>query len=137
VGGPRPPQRGGGEDPRGRALPFLTELHNLFYPNGIKSIPAGVIMYHLVSPIALAHWLCGDGTWHGCGVIICTDSFTVPEVVHLMNVLMVRYHLVCSLRMHNGSPRIYIQAESMPLLRSIVVPYMPASMLYHCKTMGI
>jgi len=48
-----------------------------------------------------------------------------------MNVLMIRYRLDCTLRLHQGRyPRIYIRANSIPLLRSIVMPYMCSSMLY-------
>src|SRR3954464_15869524 len=46
-----------------RCLPFLTELWNLFYVNGVKVIPNVVIMYYLLTPIALAHWIMGDGYW--------------------------------------------------------------------------
>jgi LAGLIDADG DNA endonuclease family/Cytochrome b/b6/petB len=58
-----------------RSLPFLTELYNLFYVNGVKVIPDALIMYYLLTPIALAHWIIGDGKWEGCGLILCTDSF--------------------------------------------------------------
>jgi hypothetical protein len=45
----------------------------------------------------------------------------------LINILIVRYQLDCSLHSNN---RIYIRAASMPRLRSIVLPYMDSSMLY-------
>jgi len=38
-----------------RALPFITELRNLFYVNGIKIVPDYNIIYELLTPIALAH----------------------------------------------------------------------------------
>jgi len=50
-----------------------------------------------------------------------------------MNVLMIRFQLECTLRYHgpnNTLPRIYIRQHSMPLLRSIVLPYMHPSMLH-------
>jgi hypothetical protein len=84
-------------------LPFLTDLYNLFYINGIKGIPAEYI-YDLLTPIALAHWIIGDGTWTDPGTLLCTNSFTFPDVVCLMNVLVIRYGLVCTLRKDRGRP---------------------------------
>jgi len=111
-----------------RSLPFLTELWNLFYVNGVKCIPDALIMYYLLTPIALAHWIIGDGYWDGSGLILCTDSFSIIDNVKLINILIVKYQLECSL--HSRSNRIYIKAASMPRLRAIVLPYMHYSMLY-------
>ena len=36
-----------------RSMPCLTEIYNLFYPQGIKRIPADI--YNLLTPISLAH----------------------------------------------------------------------------------
>jgi hypothetical protein len=38
----------------------MTELHSLFYPNGIKIIPKDI--YNMLTPVALAHLIMGDGT---------------------------------------------------------------------------
>jgi len=43
-----------------RALPCFTNLHKLFYINKKKIIPTDI--YNLLDPIALAHWIQGDGT---------------------------------------------------------------------------
>jgi len=112
-----------------RALPCFTKLHSLFYVNGLKCIPDSSIIYHLLTPIALAHWLIGDGAWKGSGVIICTDSYTISDCVRLMNVLRLRYNLDCTLQISAGKhPRIYIPSRSVPLLRSIVLPYFHPSL---------
>jgi len=71
----------------------------------------------------------GDGTY-GSGLILCTDSFTVPDQVRLMNVLIIRYGFICNLHRKKGQYRIYISSKSMPYLRSIVSPYFHPSMLY-------
>jgi hypothetical protein len=84
-------------------------------------------MYDLLTPIALAHMIIGDGKWDGSGLILCTDSFPIVDNVKLINILKDRYQLDCNLRSNN---RIYIRAASMPRLRSIVLPYMDTSMLY-------
>jgi hypothetical protein len=79
----------------------------------------------------------GDGSVQRHGLIICTNSFSVQDVVRLMNVLMIRYELKCTMHVkrRQGSAQkieflIYISESSMPLLRSIVTPYFHPSMLY-------
>ena len=72
-------------------MPCLTELHSLFYVNKVKVIPHNI--YKLLTPIALAHWIMGDGRNGKGGLILCTDSFSLKDVVRLMNVLIIRYGL--------------------------------------------
>jgi hypothetical protein len=96
-----------------RSMPCLTELHSIFYPNGVKIVPHNI--YVLLTSIALAHLIMGDGSVQQHGLIICTDSYTIPEIVRLINVLMIKYRLDCWLRNHTPTqPRIYISQSSMP-----------------------
>ena len=76
----------------------------------------------------------GDGSVQRHGLIICTDSYKLIDVIRLKNVLIIRYRFECTLRFHTPTqPRIYIKEGSMPLLRQIVKPYMCSSMLYKIK----
>nr|YP_009568458.1 hypothetical protein [Drechslerella brochopaga]QBL02539.1 hypothetical protein [Drechslerella brochopaga] len=116
-----------------RALPCFSELYSLFYPNGTKIVPQNI--YDLLTPAALAHFIMGDGAAqpHG-GLVICTDSFTVSDTVRLMNVLMIRYGLNCTLhKKREKQYRIYIKQKSMNKLVSIVEGHMCSSMLYKIK----
>ncbi len=116
---------------RTRAMPCITALRSLFYPglSNTKVIPKDI--YDLLTPVALAHVIMGDGSAQRHGLIICTDSFTVQDVVRLMNVLIIRYRLECTLRYHTPTqPRIYIRQRSMPLLQTIIRPHMHYSMQY-------
>lgn len=73
----------------------------------------------------------GDGSAQRHGLVLCTDSYTIPEVVRLMNVLMIRYGLDCTLRFNSSShSRIYIKQRSMAKLQTIVGPHMITSFLY-------
>jgi hypothetical protein len=77
----------------------------------------------------------GDGNALTQGLIICTNSYTLPDVVRLMNVLMIRYRLECNIRIkerRNGKIEhmILIRERSMPLLRTIVYPFFHPSMYY-------
>jgi hypothetical protein len=79
-----------------RALPCFTELHSLFYPNKVKIIPDNI--YDLLTPVALAHIIMGDGQVASNGLRICTDSYSISDIVKLMNVLMIKYGLICTIQ---------------------------------------
>jgi len=119
-----------------RSMPCMTELRCLFYPEGVKIVPHNI--YELLTPIALAHLIMGDGSVQRHGLIICTNSYSVQDVVRLMNVLIIRYRLECKIRFlkkHNKIEYlIYIQQGSMPSLLNIVSPFMHSSMLYKLKS---
>jgi hypothetical protein len=112
-----------------RSMPCITELYYNYYLNKIKIIKPSI--FFDLTPIALAHWIMGDGTFSGKGLLLCTDSFKIKEVVLLMNVLMIRYNINCTIRYHSKKyPRIYISKEYIIPLRKIVLPYMDKSMIY-------
>lgn len=113
-----------------RSLPCFTELYNLFYPKGIKIVPENI--YELLTPIALAHLIMGDGNYSkGGGLLLCTDSLYIKDIIKIMNVFIIRYNFKCSLREHNkGQFRIYISKKSMKELITIVKPYMHSSFNY-------
>ena len=101
-----------------RALHCFNQLHSIFYKNGVKVIPDKI--YELLTPIALArgraprfvcepmsrfthktHIIMGDGIAKSHGLILCTDSYSIQDVVRLINVLIVRYRFKCTLRNHS------------------------------------
>jgi len=65
---------------------------------------------------------------------ICTNCYSIQDVVRLMNVLMIRYRLECTIHLKRRHQKveymIYIRQDSMYLLRTIVKPYLCSSMLY-------
>lgn len=116
-----------------RSMPCISELRSLFYPNGVKIIPHNI--YELLTPVALAHLIMGDGSVERHGLILCTNSYSVLDVVRLINVLMIRYRLECTIRLKKRQNQkienmLFIRHGSMPLLRTIVTPHMHSSMLY-------
>jgi hypothetical protein len=68
----------------------------------------------------------GDGEARYNDLRICTDSYTIKEVVILMNVLFIGYDLNCKLFMKkipSGlKPRIVIPSFEINKLRKIVLP---------------
>lgn len=119
-----------------RALPCITELFPIFYIDSKKVIPHNI--YELLTPVALAHLIMGDGTALPQGLILCTNSFSLPDIVRLMNVLIIRYSLECTIHIKRRPNQkieylIYIKECSMFHLRYIVAPYFHNSMLYKIK----
>ncbi len=66
----------------------------------------------------------------GQGIKLATHSFTEQECIFLAKILNSKYKLYCTVYYQEEKPMIYIQKRSLPLLRSIVSPYMYPSMLY-------
>jgi hypothetical protein len=112
-----------------RSMPCITELYSNFYMNKIKVIKP--FIYNDLTPIALAHWIMGDGIFNGTTLLLCTDSYSIKEVVLLINVLVIKYDIHCTIRYYNQHyPRIYILKKCLPKIRKIVLPYMHSSMRY-------
>lgn len=116
-----------------RSLPCFTELYYWFYLEGIKIIPNNI--YDILTPVALAHWIMGDGQASRHGLVLCTNSYSCQDVVKLINVLMIRYRIECTIHLKRRQNQkieylIYIKQASMPLLRSVIIPYLCTSMYY-------
>jgi hypothetical protein len=100
-----------------RSMLCITELYSLFYINKTKIIKFSV--YNELTYIALANWIIGDGT----------DSYSIKYVVMLINILIIKYDIHCTIRYYSF-PVIYVYKRYMPKLRSIVEPFMHISMMY-------
>lgn len=116
------------------SLPSITKLTSQFLDNNYnKVIPKDI--YELLTPVALSIWIMGDGEQQPSGMNLCTDSFSIEEVVILINVLIIKYNLNCTIR-NKTKPsgktvaRIYLPASEMQKLRSIVSPHIISSMQY-------
>lgn len=116
-----------------RTYPAITELYAMFYENNKKIVPKN--LYDLLTYEALAHWICGDGTYTFGGVTLQTQSFTIQEVVHIINVLIVKFDLKCSMHMQRGQPILYISVESMKKILPQILPYICDGMKY--KVTGV
>jgi hypothetical protein len=75
----------------------------------------------------------GDGTYNS-GVRIQTDSFTEKEVVFIINVLIIKFNLECSIHYQRGNPVLYIKSKSIKRNLHNLLPYMHDSMKY--KVLG-
>ena len=103
-------------------------IYDSFYINGVKRVPLNIRDY--LTPFALAVWIMDDGGWDVSGLRLATDCFSIKDVMLLKSILEEVYGLKCSIQWKNKKPLIYIFKESMPALRSIVLPHMVPSMYY-------
>lgn len=78
-----------------RQLDCLIEIFELFYKkiNGkfIKTVKPELFFY--MDYIVLANWIMGDGSKRNKGLILCTDNFTLQEVVLLVNILIIKFEI--------------------------------------------
>lgn len=60
----------------------------------------------------------------------CTDSYSIQDVVRIINTLIIRYDLKCTLHKSNENYRIYISRNSVHKVVRIVKPHLIPSMYY-------
>ena len=99
-------------------------FYYIFYSNKGKRVPANI--FDLITPLVLFHWVTGGGMRPDLsrGLIILTEGFNVPDVVKLMNVLMVKYLINCRLLFWKNSVVIYIYRSSLVNLVRAIEPIM-------------
>jgi heme/copper-type cytochrome/quinol oxidase subunit 1 len=111
-----------------RTYPCLTEFYQRFYYKNIKIVPLD--LYELLTYESLAHWIMGDGTKSHKGLVLQTQSFTVKEVVFIINILIYKFNLKCSIHMQRNQPTVFISSKSMTIIQPYILPYFCNSMRY-------
>jgi hypothetical protein len=110
------------------ALPCFNKYRTKFYLNNIKVVPSDI--FSLLTEIGLAYWIMDDGSKQGKGLHLNVYAFSTEDVDKLIYTLKNKFGLKCSVHLKNSKPRIFIWAESMDHLRSLVKPYICPSMCY-------
>jgi LAGLIDADG DNA endonuclease family len=111
------------------AYASLAIIYKMFIVNGVKVVPNNI--FNLLNEVALAHWIMGDGAkTTSRGLLLCTDSFTLQDVVKLMNVLRIKWNISSNLVFYNKLPRIYIPKGEMNKVRDSVSLHMHRSFNY-------
>ena len=102
-----------------RALPSLKEVIGLLYEekNGKLVRRIKEEMVNSMDEVVLAHWIMGDGSKRNEGIILCTDGFTMKEVVMLMNMLIIRLGINPRIHKEKGRSRIYIEGGELKKIR--------------------
>lgn len=110
-----------------RSLNCITELYELFYINEKKIVPKN--LYELLTWEGLVHWICGDGTYSS-GITLQTQCFTIEELVLIVNVLILKFGLECTIHKQNNYSLIYIKSKSIKQNLHNMLPYIHPTMLY-------
>lgn len=112
------------------ALPCFNELYDLFYPEGKKIIPLNISS--LMTKLSLAYLICDDGTFSKSTgrLFICTESFTLSEVILLIDALNGKWSLNCQKVNRGNGYRIVIPRKSLPILQSLLEDVIPPMMLH-------
>lgn len=109
-------------------LPCFIELRSIWYLEKVKIVPSNI--KELLTPIALAHLIKGDGSKHNEGLHLNVYSFSTSEVDLLVGALTNNFNISCSLHNTDKGPRIYINKSSTNILRLLVVEHFVPSMKY-------
>jgi hypothetical protein len=110
-----------------RQLKSLIEIRSLLYIENknnqfTRSLQFDLFFY--LDYIALAHWIKCDGARHNRGIIICTDGFTIKEVIFLMNILRIKFDIKpTKYILKKKYPRIHIFKKDLDKLRPFISPY--------------
>jgi hypothetical protein len=111
-------------------------LHEAFYQDGIKRIPRRELLEVFLTSLALASWICDDGTAATSGgVIICTHCFSIEDISMICEFLNDKYGLRANPQKAALSKdgkqqyKLYIWKQSIPILITIAAPFMVSSML--------
>jgi hypothetical protein len=71
-----------------------------------------------------------DGTKNYGGLTLQVQSFTIQEVVFIINCFIIKFDIDCSMHFQRKQPVIYIAADSMRKLKPKIEPYFVPSMKY-------
>lgn len=111
-------------------FPVLTHYYNQFYQpdsfgNFKKRVPIQIKKW--LTPISLAFWYMEDGSNESSGCYFHTQGFQLNDVEFLRQVLNEKFGLQTSLitekKEGKNYYRIYIKAQSKPLLIELIQPY--------------
>lgn len=117
-----------------RQLKCFDEICNLFYINGIGNKIIKEELFDYFDEIVLAHWIMGNGARrNNGGIILCTDSFSIKEVIILMNILNIKFNIKSSIHIDNKIPRIYINKNNLSFIKYKLIPHFSNNYLYKIK----
>lgn len=115
-----------------RQLACLMELFHLFYKENsgvwVKSIKPDLFFY--MDYIVLAYWIMGDGSRRDKGITLCTDGFTLLEVVLLVNILILKFNINPTIQKEKKRHRIYINEKDLNKLKPYLIPHFINHFLY-------
>lgn len=112
-----------------RQLKNLNILNELFY-NEKQQKCIKLELFDYLNEIVLAHWIMGDGAKKNKGLTLCTDSFTLKENILLINMLYLKFNLICTLHKEKNCLRIYINRTELNKIKHLIQPFILKPFLY-------
>lgn len=97
-------------------------MNTLFY-NEKQQKCIKLQLFDYLDEIVLAHWIMGDGAKKNKGLTLCTDSFTLKENILLINMLYLKFNIICTLHKEKFNYRIFINKKQLDKLKKLVRPY--------------
>lgn len=106
-----------------RQLKCLNEINNIFYINkkSIKTIKFE--LYDYFDYIVFAHLIMSNGIKRNKGLILCTDKFTINEIILLMNIINIKFNIKSSIHKNKDKYRIYINQVELNKIKYKLYPY--------------
>jgi hypothetical protein len=114
------------------AIPSLSWIYNFFY-NKINNIKTKIVPVNIESyfnPRVLAYWITDDGSWARSGILLHTNCFILSDVERLAKLLQNTYNLRVTIRNKGKNHIIYIYAESISIVKSLVLKYTHPSIYF-------
>ena len=119
-----------------RQLESFNLLFNLLYIftpmnhkiNYVKTIKTDLFFY--MDYIVLAHLIQGDGAKKNKGITLCTDNFSLQEVVLLINILILKFNINPTIHKEKKFFRIYINKIDLIKIKPFIEPYFVDHFLY-------
>jgi hypothetical protein len=71
-----------------------------------------------------------DGSKRNDGITLCTDCFTIQEVVMLINMLIIKFEISPTIHKEKSNHRIYINRKDLNKLLPYIKPYFVDTFLY-------
>lgn len=111
-----------------RQLKCLYEIYEIMYDKDKKVIKP--ILFDYIDYIVIAYWIMGAGAKRNKGIILCTDSFSLQEIVLLINILKIKLDIDCFIHYDNNKYRIFINKKALNKIYSYIKPHFDNQFLY-------
>lgn len=78
-----------------------------------------------------------DGSKNRAGLVFCTDSYTIHDVVKLINVILIKWDIRTTLKYSGGKPRIQVNNKELMKIRVLVSPHIFAHFMYKVNSRNL
>ena len=110
------------------SLPCFSLLKYKLYNHRVKIIPNDI--YNYLNYESLAHMIMCDGAFSNKGLTLNLQSFTLKELILLLNILKIKFNLDCSIHKSRHQYVLYIKVHSVKDLYKNIYKYIIPSMRY-------